>query len=66
MFQYIFFNDGLAFGFFLLIGLKEDESKHVLHLSLNRQLDVVRWNLSNQDEVGNQLLVLVIHFDNRC
>ncbi|KDP20191.1 hypothetical protein JCGZ_07911 [Jatropha curcas] len=31
---------------------KEDESKHVMHLSLHRQLDVVRWNLAHQDEVA--------------
>ncbi|XP_020992985.1 uncharacterized protein LOC107477138 isoform X1 [Arachis duranensis] len=31
--------------------LKEDESKHLLHLSLKRQLDTVRWNPINQDEV---------------
>ncbi|MED6168818.1 hypothetical protein PIB30_015194 [Stylosanthes scabra] len=31
--------------------LKEDESKHLLHLSLKRQLDTVRWNPFNQDEV---------------
>ncbi|XP_073263472.1 uncharacterized protein [Populus alba] len=30
----------------------EDESKHVLHNSLGRQLDSVRWNLANQDEVA--------------
>ncbi|XWS52478.1 hypothetical protein CRYUN_Cryun11dG0074000 [Craigia yunnanensis] len=31
--------------------LNEDESKHLMHLYLQRQLDVVRWNLANQDEV---------------
>ncbi|KAJ6307312.1 hypothetical protein OIU76_017162 [Salix suchowensis] len=30
----------------------EDESKHVLHNSLGQQLDAVRWNLANQDEVA--------------
>ncbi|KAJ6714062.1 TRANSDUCIN/WD40 REPEAT-LIKE SUPERFAMILY PROTEIN [Salix viminalis] len=30
----------------------EDVSKHVLHNSLGRQLDAVRWNLANQDEVA--------------
>ncbi|OMO75027.1 hypothetical protein COLO4_26371 [Corchorus olitorius] len=35
-----------------LPGLNEDESKHLLHLSLRQQLDVVRWNLANQDEVA--------------
>ncbi|BBH04367.1 Transducin/WD40 repeat-like superfamily protein [Prunus dulcis] len=30
---------------------KEDEAKHVVHLSLPQQLDFVRWNLANQDEV---------------
>jgi len=34
-----------------MIGLREDESKHLMHLSLNRQLDAVRWNPLNQDEV---------------
>ncbi|KAE9462269.1 hypothetical protein C3L33_05819, partial [Rhododendron williamsianum] len=32
-------------------GLKEDETKHLLHISTPQQLDVVRWNLANQDEV---------------
>ncbi|KAL5764987.1 hypothetical protein ACOSP7_017293 [Xanthoceras sorbifolium] len=32
--------------------LKEDEGKHVLHISLNQQLDAVRWNLANLDEVA--------------
>ncbi|WVZ02953.1 hypothetical protein V8G54_023759 [Vigna mungo] len=31
--------------------LREDESKHLMHLSLKRQLDAVRWNPLNQDEV---------------
>ncbi|KAF5205475.1 Transducin/WD40 repeat-like superfamily protein [Thalictrum thalictroides] len=31
---------------------KEDESKHVIHLSTGQPLDVVRWNLANQDEVA--------------
>ncbi|XP_042512843.1 uncharacterized protein LOC122087707 isoform X1 [Macadamia integrifolia] len=31
--------------------LEEDETKHLLHLS-TRQLDVVRWNPANQDEVA--------------
>ncbi|KAJ4980222.1 hypothetical protein NE237_011002 [Protea cynaroides] len=30
---------------------EEDETKHLLHLSA-RQLDVIRWNPSNQDEVA--------------
>ncbi|KAK4855191.1 hypothetical protein QYF36_004896 [Acer negundo] len=34
-----------------LPNLKEDESKHVLHISLKQQLDAVRWNLANLDEV---------------
>ncbi|EEF48857.1 conserved hypothetical protein [Ricinus communis] len=48
--------------------LKEDESKHVLHLSLNRQLDVVRWNIANQDEVActsmkkNEVLIFDIGY----
>ncbi|KAH7838113.1 hypothetical protein Vadar_022236 [Vaccinium darrowii] len=33
-------------------GLKEDETKHLLHISTSQQLDVVRWNLANQDEVA--------------
>ncbi|KAM7497244.1 hypothetical protein LguiA_021658 [Lonicera macranthoides] len=32
--------------------LKEDETKHLLHISTRCQIDVVRWNLSNQDEVA--------------
>ncbi|KAH9618141.1 hypothetical protein KSS87_008494 [Heliosperma pusillum] len=30
----------------------EDETKHLLHISTRRQLDSVRWNPSNQDEVA--------------
>ncbi|XP_058199403.1 uncharacterized protein LOC131314632 [Rhododendron vialii] len=33
-------------------GFKEDETKHLLHISTPQQLDVVRWNLANQDEVA--------------
>lgn len=59
-FHYVFF--GLI-GFYYLgkilylsiisleVGLGEDESKHVLHTSLNQNLDAVRWNPANQDEV---------------
>ncbi|XP_057456226.1 uncharacterized protein LOC130747340 [Lotus japonicus] len=32
-------------------GSKEDESMRLLHLPLNLQLDAVKWNLHNQDEV---------------
>jgi len=35
----------------LMIGLQEDESKHLMHLSLGRHLDAVKWNPLNQDEV---------------
>ncbi|MCD7459695.1 hypothetical protein HAX54_041652 [Datura stramonium] len=33
-------------------GSKEDETKQLLHISTGQQLDVVRWNVSNQDEVA--------------
>ncbi|KAJ4724189.1 Transducin/WD40 repeat-like superfamily protein [Melia azedarach] len=33
-------------------GLEEDQNKHLLHLSLHQQLDAVKWNLANQDEVA--------------
>lgn len=32
--------------------LEEGETRHLLHLSTDHQLDVVRWNLANQDEVA--------------
>lgn len=32
--------------------IEDDERKHLLHLSTCQQLDVVRWNLANQDEVA--------------
>ncbi|XP_011090393.1 uncharacterized protein LOC105171080 isoform X1 [Sesamum indicum] len=32
--------------------LKEDEAKQLLHISMYQQLDVVRWNLANQDEIA--------------
>ncbi|KAK4375045.1 hypothetical protein RND71_005722 [Anisodus tanguticus] len=31
---------------------KEDETKQLLHISTGQQFDVVRWNVSNQDEVA--------------
>lgn len=40
-----------VFSYFFGIGLLEDESKHLMHLNLQRQLDDVRWNHANQDEV---------------
>ncbi|QCD88428.1 hypothetical protein DEO72_LG3g2975 [Vigna unguiculata] len=48
--------------------LREDESKHLMHLSLNRQLDAVRWNPLNQDEVvcasvkSNEVLIFDIGY----
>ncbi|XP_061361391.1 uncharacterized protein LOC133305240 isoform X2 [Gastrolobium bilobum] len=48
--------------------LKECESKHLLHLSQNRQLDTVRWNPLNQDEVvcasvkSNELLIFDVGY----
>ncbi|XP_050276300.1 uncharacterized protein LOC126718234 [Quercus robur] len=47
---------------------KEDEAKHLMHLSLNKQLDVVRWNCANQDEVActsmkrNEVLIFDIGY----
>ncbi|KAL2456524.1 Transducin/WD40 repeat-like superfamily protein [Forsythia ovata] len=32
--------------------LKEDEAKQLLHISTCQQLDVIRWNRANQDEVA--------------
>ncbi|XP_022753554.1 uncharacterized protein LOC111301830 isoform X2 [Durio zibethinus] len=52
----------------LLPRLNEDESKHLMHLYLQRQLDVVRWNLANQDEVActsvksNEVLIFDIGY----
>jgi hypothetical protein len=37
--------------FIVMIGLQEDESKLLLHLSPDQQLDVVKWNPLNQNEV---------------
>ncbi|XP_057798023.1 uncharacterized protein LOC131014155 [Salvia miltiorrhiza] len=31
---------------------KEDEGKQLLHISTSQQIDVVRWNLTNQDEIA--------------
>ncbi|XP_050371547.1 uncharacterized protein LOC126789434 [Argentina anserina] len=48
--------------------LEEDEAKHVLHLSVAQQLDFVRWNRANQDEVvctsmkRNEVLVFDISY----
>ncbi|GMY16357.1 hypothetical protein FCV25MIE_35045 [Fagus crenata] len=47
---------------------KEDEAKHLMHLSLHKQLDVVRWNCANQDEVActsmkrNEVLIFDIGY----
>ncbi|OVA04812.1 hypothetical protein BVC80_8655g11 [Macleaya cordata] len=52
----------------LLPCLKEDETKHLLHLSAHQQLDVVRWNIANQDEVActsmqsNEVLIFDIGY----
>ncbi|KAK8707345.1 hypothetical protein V6N13_058406 [Hibiscus sabdariffa] len=46
----------------------EDESKHLVHLNLERQLDDVRWNAANQDEVActsmksNEVLIFDIGY----
>ncbi|KAJ1421949.1 WD40/YVTN repeat-like-containing domain superfamily [Sesbania bispinosa] len=51
-----------------LTRLKEDESKHLLHLSPNKQLDAVKWNPLNQDEVfcasvkHNELLIFDVAY----
>uniref|UniRef100_A0A803NBX5 Transducin/WD40 repeat-like superfamily protein n=1 Tax=Chenopodium quinoa TaxID=63459 RepID=A0A803NBX5_CHEQI len=37
---------------YLSAGWKEDETKHLLHISTRRHLDSVRWNPANQDEVA--------------
>ncbi|KAI3992226.1 hypothetical protein MKX01_021634 [Papaver californicum] len=48
--------------------LKEDDTKHLLHLFINQQLDVVRWNIANQDEVActsvqsNEVLIFDIGY----
>ncbi|KAL4283984.1 hypothetical protein GQ457_16G006240 [Hibiscus cannabinus] len=48
--------------------LHEDESKHLMHLNLQRQLDDVRWNVANQDEVActsvksNEVLIFDISY----
>ena len=39
---------------FFMSGTEEDATKLVLHLSLRQQLDFVRWNHANQDEVWIQ------------
>lgn len=44
------------------VGLKEDQSKHLLHITLPQQLDAVRWNLANQDEV-QFTCVLTVYLD---
>ncbi|KAK8598094.1 hypothetical protein V6N13_095485 [Hibiscus sabdariffa] len=52
----------------LFRALHEDESKHLMHLNLQRQLDDVRWNVANQDEVActsvksNEVLVFDIGY----
>ncbi|KAK9029462.1 hypothetical protein V6N11_026578 [Hibiscus sabdariffa] len=46
----------------------EDESKHLMHLNLERQLDDVQWNVANQDEVActsmksNEVLIFDIGY----
>ncbi|GMP88188.1 hypothetical protein CsSME_00040261 [Camellia sinensis var. sinensis] len=42
-------------------GLREDETKHLLHISTCQQLDAVRWNLANQDEVLRKRPTVTIH-----
>ncbi|KAK9274269.1 hypothetical protein L1049_019083 [Liquidambar formosana] len=49
-------------------GLDEDEKKHLLHLSTHQQLDAVKWNPANQDEVActsmksNEVLIFDISY----
>ncbi|MQL94138.1 hypothetical protein Taro_026795, partial [Colocasia esculenta] len=46
----------------------EDETKQLLHVSTSQQLDVVRWNVVNQDEVAcasrqsNKILIFDIGY----
>lgn len=44
-----------AWIFFVFAG-KEDETKHLLHLTPSQQLNVVRWNPASQNEVWIQYL----------
>ncbi|KAK8595889.1 hypothetical protein V6N12_064396 [Hibiscus sabdariffa] len=52
----------------VFLALHEDESKHLMHLNLQRQLDDVRWNVANQDEVActsvksNEVLIFDIGY----
>lgn len=34
------------------LDLEEDEVKQLLHIPTRQQLDVIRWNRANQDEVN--------------
>nr|GMD13064.1 uncharacterized protein LOC109160291 [Ipomoea batatas]GMD14812.1 uncharacterized protein LOC109160291 [Ipomoea batatas]GMD17991.1 uncharacterized protein LOC109160291 [Ipomoea batatas]GME20774.1 uncharacterized protein LOC109160291 [Ipomoea batatas] len=38
------------------LGFKEDEEKLLLHISTHNRLDVVRWNICNQNEVASTSL----------
>ncbi|XP_069147804.1 uncharacterized protein [Solanum lycopersicum] len=42
-------------------GSKEDETNQLLHISTGQQLDVVRWNVSNQDEVLRKRHTISVH-----
>lgn len=45
--------------FIFLLGSEEEETKLVLHLPLHQELDCVRWNPANQNEVWIQQLFLL-------
>lgn len=61
-FQYYIISILILFIVSLGVGLKEDQSKHLLHIPLPQQLDAVRWNLANQDEV-QLTCVLAVYLD---
>jgi hypothetical protein len=45
------YNDYAVSYFFLMVGIPDDSSNYVLHISNRIPLNAVRWNPGNQDEV---------------
>lgn len=61
-FQYYIISILILFIVSVGVGLNEDQSKHLLHIPLPQQLDAVRWNLANQDEV-QITCILAVYLD---
>lgn len=56
-------NFAVTYFFFLFVGLPDDSSNYVLHVSNRMPLNAVRWNPGNQDEVRSRFILHVYTAD---